>query len=168
MTSAAWPGPGAPTHPWASTRALGNRPLHVRAQRGAELRIVRQRGVVDRSDEAVEEPSTEIAHISVARMQAQHCRMVSTRLRVPGWPAHDLRPVGGEAFDVLGVLAGMRERMVQLRILETPRVVGGGEGQESLLTAGELVQRGPHVESVARRGAVRQASRLAPAADRGV
>jgi hypothetical protein len=78
-----------------------------------------------------------------------------------------LCPVGSKALDVLGVLAGMRERVVQLRVLETPRVVCSGEGQESLLTAGELVQRGPHVESVARRGAGRQAPRLAPAACRG-
>jgi hypothetical protein len=54
--------------------------------------------------------------------------MVPARLRVPGWPAHDLCPVGSEALDVLGVLAGMRERVVQLRVLETPRVVCSGEG----------------------------------------
>lgn len=56
--------------------------------------------------------------------------MVTTRLRVPGRPTHDLSPVGGESLDMLRVLPGMRERVIQLRVLETPLVMCRGQGEK--------------------------------------
>ncbi len=47
------------------------------------------------------------------------------------------------------ILIGVRERVVQLRISETPRVMGLRERQQGGLTAGELEQGGTHAFSVA-------------------
>ena len=78
-------------------------------------------------------------------------RLVAAGLRVAGRPAQHLRPVGRQPLDVLGVLAGMRERVVELRVGEAARVVRGGEGEEGRLAAGELEQRRTHPRSVAQR-----------------
>jgi len=136
---------------WRVGQHLLYRPLHVGAQRCAEFRIVGQPDVVGRADEAIEESTTQIAHVSVARVHLQHRRMVTTRLRVPGRPTHDLSPVGGESFDMLRVLPGMRERVIQLRVLETPLVMCRGQGEKCSFPPGEREQRGTHHVSVAYR-----------------
>ncbi len=59
----------------------------------------------------------------------------------------------------------MRERVVQLRILETPRMVCRGESDESTLASRVLVQRGSHVESLAQQDQQTPGSGLPAAAD---
>ena len=66
-------------------------------------------------------------------------------------PAHHLCPIGSQPFDVLGVLAGMGEGMVQLGIRQAPSVVGSGQRQEGGVATGELEQRRSHGESFAPR-----------------
>ena len=70
-------------------------------------------------------------------------------LREAGRAAEHLRPVQGEALDVLRVLARVGERVVQLGVGEAARVVGGGEREERGLATGELVESGPHPASLA-------------------
>lgn len=77
--------------------------------------------------------------------------MVSTRLRVSRRPTHYLCPVGSEPVNVLGVLPGMGEGVVQFRVRQTPSVVGSGQGHKSRVATGELEQGGSHSESFAPR-----------------
>lgn len=90
---------------------------------GAKLGVVGQSGVIGSADKALDESPGQIAHVSVARVHMQHRGMVATRLRVPWRLTHDLCPVCSQPFDVLWVLPGMRKRVVQLRVPQTPRVV---------------------------------------------
>jgi len=66
--------------------------------------------------------------------------LVATRRRVPVRSAHDLGPVGGQALEVLRMLVRMRERVVELRVLQAPRVMSSGQREKSRLAAGELEQ----------------------------
>ena len=100
-------------------------------------------------DEAVHESPAQIAHVSVACVHVQQPTLVATRLRVPRRSAHDLGPVGGQPLNVLWVLAGMGERVVQLGVPQAPRVVCSGQGEEGGLASGELEQRGTHNASIA-------------------
>jgi hypothetical protein len=70
--------------------------------------------------------------------------VVAALLREPWWPAERLRPVRGEPRDVLRVLAGMGERVVQLGVGEAPRVMRRCEGEERGLTPGEGEERRAH------------------------
>lgn len=115
-----------------------HRPLHVSAKHGAKFGVLGQPGVVGGTDEAVHESPAQIAHVSVACVHVLQPALVAARLRVPRRPAHDLGPVSGQPLNVLRVLAGMGERVVQLGILQAPRMVRGGQGQESGLASGEL------------------------------
>jgi hypothetical protein len=45
---------------------------------------------------------------------------------------------------VLGVLAGMGERVVEFRVLQAPLVVRLGQSQQGRVATGEFVQRGSH------------------------
>ena len=69
-------------------------------------------------------------------MDAEHERIVATRLGVGGRAPEHLGPVAGQSLDVLG-MPGMRERMVEERILQAPLVVCRGERKEGRLAAGE-------------------------------
>jgi hypothetical protein len=63
--------------------------------------------------------------------------MPPERLRESGWAPEDLRPVGGQPLDMLGV-DPMGERVAQFGVLKAALVMGGGKGEEGLLAAGEL------------------------------
>jgi hypothetical protein len=122
-----------------------DRAFDVAPDGGAERRVGRPAGVVGRAHEAVGEAAAEVAHVAVARVQQHQGALVAAVLpRVPGRPAHRLGQVGGEPLDVLRVLARVRERVVQLRVGQAARVQRGGEGDERLLPARELVQRRSH------------------------
>jgi hypothetical protein len=112
--------------------------------RGTEVRIGRQAGVIHRRVEAGEEALAEIAHVTVPRVHLQQRGLVAARARVQRWATHHLGPVGGQSLDVLRMLAGMRERVVELGVREAPRVVGFSQGEERGLAAGELEERGAH------------------------
>lgn len=115
---------------------IGHGPLHIRAQCGLKLRIGGKPGVISGADEAVHEPAAQVAHVSIAGVQLQQCRMVAARLGVGGRPAHHLGPISGQPLDVLRA-PGMRERMVELGILQAALVVGRCQGEESRLAPGE-------------------------------
>jgi hypothetical protein len=126
-------------------RHLVHLPFDVRADGGAELRVVRPARVVGREHEAVGEPAAEVAHVPVARVQQQQAALAAAVLpRVPGRAAHGLGQVGRQPLDVLRVLARVRERVVELRVRQAAGVQRGGEGHEDPLAARELVQRRTH------------------------
>jgi hypothetical protein len=68
--------------------------------------------------------------------------MTAMRLRIARWTAEDLSPVVSQVLDVLGVNA-VRERMVELRVLETALVMRRGQRQEGVVAAGEVINRWP-------------------------
>ena len=80
----------------------------------------------------------------------KHERVVAAGLRVLRRATHHLRPVGGQSLDVLRVLVGMREGVVELRIRQTPGVVGAGQGEEGRHAPGVLEQGRTHDASLAR------------------
>ena len=82
--------------------------------------------------------------------------MVAALRREPRRSAEDLCPVRRQPLDVLRVLAGVGERVVQLGIGEAPGVVGGGESEEGGLAPGEREERRAHGATVPRRGRTRQ------------
>jgi AcrR family transcriptional regulator len=126
-------------------RHVADRPFHVGAQRRAELRVVRQPGVVRREHEAVDEPPPQVAHVAIAGVHVHQERLVRAILAaVRRGPAHDLRPVGGEPLHVQRVLVRVREGVIEFRVRQAPRVVRGGKFQERLLATGELIQGRPH------------------------
>jgi hypothetical protein len=138
-------------------RYLVDRPLHIGAERGAERRVGGQPGVVGRADEAVHEAPAQIGHVPHAGVQVHHGGLVAALSRVRRWAAHDLRPVGGEPLDVLGVLTWMGERVVQLGVRQAPRMVRGGQREEGRFPACELIQRRSHSGSMPRSGRIRAA-----------
>jgi hypothetical protein len=122
-----------------------DRAFDVAADGGAEGRVGRPAGVVGRAHEAVGEATAEVAHVAVARVQEHEGTLVAAVLpRVRRRAAHRLGQVGGEALDVLRILARVRERVVQLRVGQAARVQRGGKGRERLRPARELVQRRSH------------------------
>lgn len=66
--------------------------------------------------------------------------MTTEQVRVAGRTPEDLRPVGSQVLDVLGIDA-MGERVVQLRILEAALVMRRSKCQEGGVPAGELKHR---------------------------
>jgi hypothetical protein len=126
---------------------VARRPLHVRAQGVSEIRVVRELGVVSRLYEASHEAGAEVITSALSGVDLEHPRMTAMRLRIATWTTEDLSPVVGEVLDVLRVDA-VRERMVQLRVLETALVMGRGQGQEGVVAAGEVINRWPgHADS---------------------
>jgi hypothetical protein len=107
-------------------------------QGGVELRVLRQAGIVDRLIEAAHEALAEIAHVAVVGVHVQDGGLVATRLRKQRRATQHLGPIGSEPLDVLRVLTGMRERMVQLRIIHTARVMRCREREKRGLPAREL------------------------------
>jgi hypothetical protein len=116
--------------------------------------IVRKLRIVERVDEAVDKPVAEVTHVAVAGMHPENARLVTARLRVGRRPAQHLGPVRGETLDVLGMLVVVGERMIELWIRQTARVMSSRESEEGFFPAGELEQRGAHGRSIShdRRG----------------
>jgi AcrR family transcriptional regulator len=145
-------------------RHLVHRPVDVRAQRGAEPRLIGPAGVVGGEQEAVRESPAEVAHVAVTRVHQHQAGLVATALGgVPRRPAHYLGQVGGEPLDVLRMLARMRERVVQLRVGQAAFMQRGCERRERLLPARELVKRRSHAcasynEAIAREAGRQMAS----------
>jgi hypothetical protein len=79
-------------------------PAHVGLEGCAKFGIGGQFRVIERVNEAVEEPLWEIAHVAVPGMQRQDTGLVTAAFREGRRPAHHLGPVGSETFDVLGML----------------------------------------------------------------
>jgi hypothetical protein len=107
------------------------RPSSCTRARRQRRRPLGQFGVIEGAFEAVEEALTDSARVSVARMHAQNARLVAARLRVAGRPAHHFRRVGRQPLDMLRILVRMRERVVELGILEASPMVRCGEGKEA-------------------------------------
>jgi len=108
-----------------------------------------QISVICRRHEASQEPATEVAHISVSCVHCEQARLITTEGRIRGWAAKDLGPIGGEPFDVLGVLVRMGEGMVELKIRETAGVMRPSQAQEGTTVAScEIVQGWPHGRSL--------------------
>ena len=61
--------------------------------------------------------------------------------------AEHFGPVRAEPLDVLRMLVSVRERVVQLRIGETARVVRLCQGEKGGVAAGELVERRPAAQT---------------------
>jgi hypothetical protein len=91
-------------------------------------------------------------------MHAQHLGMIAALGGEPRRAAEDLGPVGGQPLDVLRMLVRVRERMVQLGIGQASGVMGPRQLEQRGVTAGELVQRGAHVTSVAQRAVIQRAA----------
>jgi hypothetical protein len=70
-------------------------------------------------------------------------RLVAARLGEGRRTAEDLGPVRSQPLDVLRVLAGVRERVVQLGIGEAARVMRPCEREKGGVAAGVLVERRP-------------------------
>jgi hypothetical protein len=75
-------------------------------------------------------------------MNFEHPRVTAIRLGVAGRTTEDLGPVVGQPLDMLRI-AGVGERVVQLRILKAALVGGCGQGKEGLVAAGEFEHRWP-------------------------
>ena len=60
--------------------------------------------VLGRAREALEETPTEVVQFAVSRVQPQHSGVVAAEARVVGRPTEHLRPVGGQALDMFGML----------------------------------------------------------------
>jgi hypothetical protein len=69
--------------------------------------------------------------------------LVAAGLRERRRTAQHLRPVRSQPLDVLRMLVAVRERVVQLRIRQTARVMRVSEREEGGVAAGELVERRP-------------------------
>jgi hypothetical protein len=82
---------------------LADRPLHVRAEAGAEVGVVREAGIIGCLHEAGDETSSEIFAGSLAGMDAEHRRVAAEVFRIAWRAPEHLRPVVGEPLDVLGV-----------------------------------------------------------------
>lgn len=117
-------------------------------QRFSKGGIVRKLRIVERVDEAVDEPLAEVTHVAVAGMRPENARLVTARLRVRRRSAQHLGPVRGETLDVLGMLVVVGERMIELGIRQAARVMGSRESEEGFFPAGELVQRRAHGRSI--------------------
>jgi hypothetical protein len=126
-------------------------PLHVRPQCGPELRIAGEASVVSRCDEALHEAAPKIGHVTVARVQVEQRRLVAARPRIRWRAAQHLRPVGGQPLYVLRVLARMRERVAELWVGQTARVMCSREAKERGVAPGVLIQRWSHELSVAQK-----------------
>ena len=136
---------------WPERQDLLDGPAYVRVERSAKLGILGQTGVFRSRCETCDEAPPEIGHVAVARVQLQHEGVAATVRRVRRRAAHDLSQIAGQSFDILGVLTGVGERVVQLGVSQTSGVVSGGLGEEGALTAGELVQTRTHALSFPRR-----------------
>ena len=90
-----------------------------------------------------------IGDVSVARVHSQYGDVPTTVRREVGRTTEDLGPVGGEPLHMVGVLTGVRERMIQLRILQATGVVRLRQGQDGRIPSGEVVQRRSHENNVA-------------------
>ena len=124
-------------------------PAHVGAHCAPKRRIGGQSRVVQRENETIKEPLTEIAHVAVTGMHPEDAGLVSTGLRVRRGSAHHLSPISSQTFDVLGMLIIVRKRMIELRIGEAPCMMGPRQSKKCSLPAGELKQGRKHVESLA-------------------
>jgi AcrR family transcriptional regulator len=131
-------------------RQVTDRPFHVGAQRGAEFLVPRQPGVVGRAEEALHEPAPQVRHVSHPRVHVYEAGLVAAPvLRIARRPAHHLGPVRGEPLHVLRILPRVRERVVQFRIRQAPRVVRGSQPQERRVPAREFIQRRLHAPIMA-------------------
>ena len=96
--------------------------------------------IVGRLHEAGDEALPQILIGSLAGVDAEHPRVTAERLRVAVRTPEHLGPVVRQPLDVLGV-AGVGERVVQHRVVETALVMRGGERQEGRLPPGQLEDR---------------------------
>ena len=128
---------------WRVQQDLADRPLHVRAEAGAEFGIIGKAGIVSRLHEAGDEASPKVVVSSLPGVDAEHRRVPAERLRVTRRTPKHLRPVVGQPLDVMGVTR-VGEGMGEHGVLKAPLMVRGGERQEGRLPAGELEHRGSH------------------------
>src|SRR3954452_1031426 len=118
---------------------LRYRPLHVVAQHCTKLLVRRELGIVCGTHEAVDEPLRQIAHVAVARAHRDEVALVAAGLGIGRRSTDDLSPVRRQTLNVLRMLAGMREGMVELRVREASLVVCARKPHPRVRTAGELV-----------------------------
>jgi hypothetical protein len=107
---------------------------------GAEVRVVGKAGIVGRLHEAGDEALAQILVGSLAGVDAEHRRVTAERLREALRTSEHLGRVVGQSLDVLG-LPTVGERVIQHRVVESPLMMRGGEGQEPRLAARELEDR---------------------------
>src|SRR6266852_5168800 len=119
---------------------FARRPLHVRAQGVSEIRVIRKFGVVSGLHEASDEARAVVVIGALSGMDLEHSGMTAMRPRIARWTAEDLSTVISQILDVLGVNA-VRERMVQLRVLETALVMRRGEREKRGIAAREVIDR---------------------------
>lgn len=100
-----------------------DRPLHIALERRPKAGFLGKLSVICCSHETCQEPTAEVAHIPVPRVHGEQARLIDTEGRIRGWAAKNLGPIGGESFDVFGVLTRMGKSMAELRIRQTTGVV---------------------------------------------
>jgi hypothetical protein len=122
--------------------------LHIGTHGSTELRIIRQPSIIHSQHEASYEPATKITHITVPGMHMQHRQLIATLLRVTGRSTQHLTPISRKALNMLRMLPRMRERMIQLRIRDTPSMMSRSQGKKRRLTPSELKQRGTHATTL--------------------
>jgi exopolyphosphatase/pppGpp-phosphohydrolase len=122
--------------------------LHIGAHDRPELGIAGQPRVIHSQHEASHEAAAKITHITVPGMHLQHRRLIATLPRVTRRSTQHLTPISRKALDMLRMLPRMRERMIQLRIRNTPSMMGRSQSQKRRLTPSELKQRGTHAATL--------------------
>lgn len=115
-------------------------PLHVRVQGGAESGVVWQARIIGGLHEAADKALSKLFFCALAGVDAEHRRMTAARLRVAGRATEHFGPVARQSLHVIG-MSGVRERVVQNRVLQAPLVVRSCECQERRLAARELEDR---------------------------
>jgi hypothetical protein len=102
-----------------------------------ELGVIREPDVICGSYEALHKTVSQVAFSTCPGMKLEHGRLPTTRTGKARRAAKDLGPVAGQSLDVLWV-PGVREGVVQDRVVQATLMVSGGEGQKGGLAAGKL------------------------------
>jgi hypothetical protein len=126
-------------------------PSHVGAHCFPECRIDGQPCVIKCENETLEKPFAEVAHVAVTGMHPEDAGLVAAGSRVRRGSAKHLAPVSSQTLDVLGMLIIVRKRMIQLRVLEAPRMMSFRKSEKCSFPAGELKQGQEHIGSLAHR-----------------
>ena len=118
-----------------------HRPGHVLTQRVAEFIIFRQMRILRSLHKAGNKTRAEVVASARAGVDFEHRRMAAAQPRVARRTTEDLRPIPREPRYMVRV-AGVREGVVQDRVLETAQVMCCGKCEEGRLAPGELENGG--------------------------
>ncbi len=121
-------------------------PTHVVGDRLTHPRVVGHTRLVERVHDALDEARTGLDGVlALARVQPLHVRLAAAPDAGVGRRAAErLGPVGRQPLRVVGLVVGVRERVVEQRVCQAALVRRLGQPFEDLDAAGRLVDRAHH------------------------